>query len=654
MQIRANGNFITGNTPVRSILFSQYLHILALIVIGAACYSNTFHVPFILDDESSIQLHTPAHGLANFFKDGAGYNHLPNRAFGYLTFALNYEFGQLNLPGYHLVNLLIHISTSLLVYAFTRLLFRTPLMTQTQELPQGKMFAFIVALFFTCHPIQTQAVTYIVQRFTSLTTMLYLAALICYLRWRLLQTDMTQATQRQGLGWYCLAMLSTILAMKTKEISVTLPVIILLFEYSFFGAPKRKLLAKLTPLLMTLAIIPVTTFLKFDPVVKSTGGGVGAYLSDTQSNPYDIVRMTRWEYLYTQFNVICTYFRLLLFPVNQHLDYDYPINQTIFEPRALFALTLILTILAATVFMFAKSRKTLISTSPDNPVAVNPSTATAPMLLLAAFGIFWFFITLSIESSIIAIRDVIYEHRLYLPSYGFILTMTALATLMLNQAAGIYPKVRQLAFITVTGLIVVLSIATYSRNAVWGDWITLWTDNVSKAPNKPRPHNILGIGYYYKGNFEAALKEYHEAIRLKPDFIEAYYNIALVHSANRNYKEAINFYLKVLNLSAFDAPRHASAYNEIGINYAELNDSDQSVRAFESAVKYEPESAEFRNNYAFALSNAGKIDEAVQQFREALRLDPGNSYAMQALQGIRQRPDRTGLKQTPFADNAPK
>ena len=116
----------TGTKSAWRVVNRPYVHVLILIFLAIACYSNTFHVPMLLDDEGSIQLHTPVHGLANYFKDWAGYNFLPNRAFGYLTFALNYEFGGLNVTGFHLVNLVIHIGTALLVYALVVLTFRTP------------------------------------------------------------------------------------------------------------------------------------------------------------------------------------------------------------------------------------------------------------------------------------------------------------------------------------------------------------------------------------------------------------------------------------------------------------------------------------------------------------------------------------------------
>jgi tetratricopeptide (TPR) repeat protein len=587
----------------------------------------------ILDDEGSIQLHDPVHGLANFFKDWAGYNYLPNRAFGYLTFAINYEFGGLNPFGYHIVNLAIHILTGLLAYSLVRLIFRTPYMQHAGVLPDHvEMFAFVVALFFVCHPVQTQAVTYIVQRLTTLTTMFYLATLVCYLKWRMPEPE-APSSSPQRFAWYLLALLSTILAMKTKEISFTLPVMILLLECSFFGLPARHQLVKMTPLLLTILIIPLTTYFRIAPLIESTQGG-GSFLSDVNTPAYNIVRVTRPEYLYTQFSVLVTYLRLMFFPVNQHLDYDYPINHSLLEPRPLLSLLLLLSIFLFAIIMFLKSRQNLGQTVLGNQFFAPPAS---PMLRIAAFGIFWFFLTLSVESSIIVIQDVIYEHRLYLPSFGFFLSLTALGALVMKGLKNRFEWLQKLIFAAVACIAVILSVATYSRNNVWRDWITLWSDNVAKAPAKPRPHNILGIGYFYIGKYDEAMREYKEAARLKPDFIEAYYNMGLLHNAKKEHKEAIIMFMKVLGMSAFNATQHAKAYNEIGINYAELGNPDQAVAAFAAAVKYEPESIEFRNNYAFALMLKGDRNAAVKECLTVLNLSPGNAHAMEMLQELKSK-----------------
>jgi tetratricopeptide (TPR) repeat protein len=633
MQFEKYSGSSSQKSDAWKLLHLPSIHLLLIVVIGVAIYSNTFHVPFILDDEGSIQLHTPVHSLANYFAEGwPGYNYLPNRAFGYLTFALNFEFGGLNVTGYHLVNLIIHICTALLAYIFVKLIFRTPYMQQagiTNNQIGG--FALVVSLIFVCHPIQTQAVTYIVQRLTSMAAMFYLVALVCYMRWRLLQMHTALIARGQGLGWYCLAMISTILAMKTKEIAFTLPVIILLCEISFFGVPKWGLFKKLAPLITTLVIIPITMFIKLTPFVKSVGGGVGSYLSDTQSNQYDIVHFTRWEYLYTQFSVIITYLRLLLLPINQNLDYDYPINHSLFEPRVLFSLLTLLALLTLAVYLYVISSK-CIELSYRGQIF---SASTISLVRLASFGIFWFFITLSIESSIVLLRDVIFEHRLYLPSFGFFIAVVSCSTIGVIKLERHFKSFNNFSIIFVSVIVLTLSGATYLRNGIWQNWISLWSDTVTKSPGKPRAHNVLGIGYFYSSKFDEAMKEYEEAVRLKSDYIEAYYNMGLALGAKKQHAEAITMFLKVLSISAFNAEQFAQVYSEIGINYSELGMADLAAKAFAESVKHAPESAEYRNSYAYALWMRGYLDDALREFQTVTSIDPANSYAVQAISEIK-------------------
>lgn len=604
------------NTPL---LENQLLHILIISAIALCAYSNTFHVPFLFDDEGSIQLNAYVHGLRNFF--GGGYNFLPNRVVGYFTFALNYQLGELNVVGYHIVNILIHIGSSLLVYSLMLVTSLTPAFKNSFSQRQINIFALTVALLFVSHPIQTQAVTYIVQRIASLATLLYLAALVCYIKWRISRNESTSLLKGCATSWYILSLIITVLAMKTKEISFTLPLIILLYECSFFGRPRRKLLIQMTPLFLTLAIIPYTVFVSVNPTI-TLGGSI---LSDVNAPAYSIVRITRWEYFLTQFNVILTYLRLMFLPIHQNLDYDYPISHSLSEPRVMLSALIIAVILALAVYLFMLSK----------PLHQQHANARHhQMYRLASFGILWFFITLSVESSIIVIRDVIFEHRLYLPSFGFFVAITAFAALAIIRFQYSVKKIHNAVLPLVITIILALSAATYSRNSVWGNWFSIWNDTVTKSPNKPRPHNILGIGYYYDSKFDEALREFQEAVRLKPDFIEAYYNIGLIYKARNQYLEAIRIYQMSLSLSAFNAEHFAGIYNEIGMCYAEIGELEHSATAFAAAVKYNPDSAEFRNNYAFALSTKGNLNDALREYQAALSLDPGNEYALDAIQEI--------------------
>jgi len=283
---------------------------LFIVILGIIIYSNTFHAPFVFDDEPSITDNTVIRELGNFFLNDSGYRYNPRRFIGYLSFAVNYHLNGLDVTGYHLFNIAVHLINALLVFSLVRLSFRTPVLKDSSLFTSADVIAFLSAVLFVAHPVQTQAVTYIVQRVTSLAVLFSLSALVFYARWRLaLESGRSSA---RSLPLYILSIVSIILAMKTKEISFTLPVLIVLFDIFFF----RKLRpGYLVPVLLTMIIIPLDMLHVAKPL--------GEIISDVSTVTRVKSALSRWDYLFTQFAVIVTYLRLLIFPVNQNLDYDY-------------------------------------------------------------------------------------------------------------------------------------------------------------------------------------------------------------------------------------------------------------------------------------------------------------------------------------------
>jgi len=316
--------------------FRPYSHLLLILLVGGLAYSNSFNAPFTLDDLTSIVDNPRITDLADFAPGGSGYDFTPRRWVANFTFAVNYHFGGLEVWGYHLLNLLIHLGTASLVYALAALSFRTPHLATTRLARQDDTIALLAALLFVAHPIQTQAVTYIVQRLSSLATFFYLAALVLYVTARLIAekqledvVNQSGTTPKKARGkneptessnWRCGLLLAAstataVLAMHTKEIAFTLPLAAVLYEWCFFrGAWPRRLLF-LIPLLVTMLIIPVGILTGVD---SSPGTAIGEQLRASS----DIGRL---DYLTTQFRVLVTYLRLLILPINQNLDYDYPL-----------------------------------------------------------------------------------------------------------------------------------------------------------------------------------------------------------------------------------------------------------------------------------------------------------------------------------------
>jgi tetratricopeptide (TPR) repeat protein len=440
----------------------------------------------------------------------------------FLSFALNYLIGGYNPLGYHLVNITIHIINGLLVWSLVTLTLKTPVMERGTVNPQLKAaIALTAALIFITHPIQTQAVTYITQRFASLATLFYLLCLVLFARWRISRETLNPGPRT---FIYASSIFSAVLAMKTKEISFTLPFVIILYEFTFFSNFKRlrRRLLYLVPFLLTLAIIPLNYF--------APELGLGERGSDISEeirrlNILQLKTLSRHDYLITQFGVIVTYIRLLILPVNQNVDYDYPLYNSFFNPEVLLSFLFLISIFGFALFLFARSRKT------GNGYA-----------LMASFGILWFFITLSVESSMIALWDVIFEHRVYLPSVGLIITFSTCVFYGFDYAKErLGFKVSILVFTCAVLLVsaLPLSLASYSRNLVWEDEITFWEDVARKSPGKMRGHYNLGVIYNKRGRMDEAIENYKKAIRLKPDFADAHNNLGLTYSSLGRTEEAI-------------------------------------------------------------------------------------------------------------------
>jgi len=562
--------------PVRSLAV-----LLLLSVLAALIYANTFSVPFQFDDADNIVQNPWVKDLANFF-DLSG-----SRYMGFLSFALNYSVGGLQVLGYHLVNLIIHIANGFLVYSLVLLLFKaqsqhSPLTTHDSQPTTASWIALAAALLFVAHPIQTQAVTYIVQRFASLVTLFYLFTVVCYLKWRLAPSE-----TRSRFLWYGGAVLCTVLAMKTKENSFTLPFMILLVEGVFFRPFTRKRWIALIPFLLTLPIIPLSH-------PGAIGEGEAGFAQDT-------AEISRSGYLFTQFRVIVTYIRLLFLPIGQNLDYDYRIYHSILEPAVLLSFLFLLSIFILSLFVICNSRL----------------TTQDSQLRLMGFGIVWFFLTLSIESSIIPIKDVIFEHRLYLPSVGFFMALSIGVVMGRKwlQRQGIPAVWGVIGF----GVIVlVFSAMTYQRNHVWHDAMTLWQDVAKKAPQKPRGHNNLGLAYQDKGMLEAAIQEYLYALKIHPNYFKARNNLGSAYVNQGRFEEATQEFQVALKLRPDNAEVH---YNLGSVSMTEGR-LEEATQELQIALRLRPNYVKARNNLGTAFAMQGRFEEAIQEFQITLSHQP--------------------------------
>jgi protein O-mannosyl-transferase len=509
------------------------LHLLLILFVGLISYSNTFEVPFHFDDMRNV-VNNPLIQQWGYFihapkaQDAIQASDFRMRTMGFLSFALNYRIHRLEVLGYHIVNLAIHLANSFLVYLLVLLTFRTPKMRAAEQPesigcgsgPTGVHYiALFSSLLFVSHPIQTQAVTYIVQRFASLATFFYLSSFVLYLGWRL------RRESRKDSGsciTYLASLLCAILAMKTKEAAFTLPILLCVYESLFFtGKPTRRILA-LMPFLLTCSIIPLSALSTLPQHQMNLGGLI--------QKSRVLTEMSRMDYLFTQFTVVPLYIRLIFLPFGQNLDHDHPLYHSFGNPKVLLSLLFIALLLAIAGYVLILSR------SGDK------------RLRLIAAGIFWFFLALLPESSIIPVVDVVYEHRVYLPSVG---AFTAIAVALFVLAEKLRsrfgrqpsllpraerkrmkqgPKVPMGWIFSLSAIITTCTATTYMRNVVWQSGVSLWEDAARKSPNKDRVQNTLGMNYLSADMLEEARQAFEKTLAINPKYWTAHFNLGVYYT----------------------------------------------------------------------------------------------------------------------------
>jgi tetratricopeptide (TPR) repeat protein len=458
----------------------------AALLLGALAYSGSLRGAFVFDDLPQI-LENPAIRNLGTFPAPWGREVLPNRWVAYLTFAVNHGLGGYDTFGWHLANLGIHLANAALVWAFVVLAFRSPRLRSSTLAASAGAVAFASAAIFATHPLGTQAVAYVVQRITSLATLFYLLSVVLYLAWRLRPGGPARPLLYAG------ALASALLALRTKEIAFTLPVSLALVEWAFLEGGRRRWLPILPVALLAL-LIPLS--------LLDLGKPVSAVLDSADSSTRVLPPAGRHDYLRTEAVVVARYLGLLALPVGQSIDHDVAIRRSWLAPDVA-ACTLLLAGLAALGAWMAWR---------STPRGGRPPLD--PAVRLVALGIAWFFVTLSVESSVIPITDVMNEHRAYLPSSALLpAAVTLLALLFRRLDAGRVARDTAVAGGIAAAL---LAVATWNRNRVWRDEESLWRDAMAKSPGHLRPLSNLGAALAKQRRFAEAIPVMRRATELDP------------------------------------------------------------------------------------------------------------------------------------------
>lgn len=610
------------------------LGIVVILLLGTLVYSNTFNVPFVYDDPYFIVKNKLIKNFDYFILPSTVENtffgvHFKNRIAAYFTLALNYKLGGLHVRGYHVFNLIVHLSNALLLYWFVLLSFKTDFakLDSVKHDPENPDFAMkpgytvslaifktprtmalFAALLFVSHPLMTEAVTYIIQRFSSLAAFFCLLSLCAYCRSRISVSPVAKWL------FYILSVASSACAMKTKEYAFTLPLIITAFEFMFFegkvgkggkAGKRANRILYLVPILMTMLIIPVGNF-----SVRSISDVTSVYRETGMSGSGLI---SRRQYLMTEFSVILTYLKLLIVPEGQNFDYDFPIYGKFLNPHVYLPLLALLSIMCTGAYLFYRSAK-------------NGSY----FYRMIAFGIVQFFLALAVESGIVSLSDVICEYRVYWASFGFFLClvtgmealtqkMNTRKTLNMRQKSETV-FVKKSTILLLILLVVYYSLGTYSRNILWQNKILLYEDTIEKSPNKARPHLSLGAAYAEYGRYDEANAQYKKSLSLKPAYVspETFLNMGVLYAIKGQFANALSMYKILLLLY----PKYADGYNDMGVVYYKQGQPDTALKYFNTAVMLQPDNVVYYINIGKVYVAKGMLDKASATYDRILQIEP--------------------------------
>jgi tetratricopeptide (TPR) repeat protein len=590
----------------------RFLIILLFSLLALWAYSGSVKGPFVFDDRPNI-LDNPHIRLSQLTARGiknAGF-HSPNktRPVANISFALNHYAHEYRTKGYHLINILIHITTGILLYSLFKTTRRTPGYGLKDKYPPT-LIPLFGALIWFANPLQTQSVSYIVQRMNSMAALFYVLSLLLYAKGRLhgIVSEKIGGSRNPGPGYHHLLFagcaVSALLALGSKQIAATLPVFIFLYEWYFFqDLDLAWLKRKIFPLIGISLFFVLLAFFY-------TGG----HPLERIVSSYELRQFTMIQRVLTEFRVVFFYITLLLFPhpSRLNLDHGFPISTSLVDPvTTLLSVIGVLGLMLLAVFRAKPNR-------------------------LLSFSILWYLGNLVIESSVIGL-EIIFEHRSYLPSMFVCLLIVTAVERGIRQK-----RIPVVLFIAVTA---VLLMWTHERNRVWGDRLTLWADCAAKSPNSARSHNNLGLALTGEGRTEEAIYHFERALEINSGFLKAHNNLALAlvaqasslgdqgrtAEATTSYQAAIATYQKALEIN----PGHDIVHNNLGVVLVGQGRIEEGIYHYQRAIQIRPEYAEAHNNLGIALRKKGDDASAADHYLKALEIHPDYAEAHNNLGVVR-------------------
>jgi len=532
--------------------------VLVLAVVGA--YYNTYGVPFVFDDIPSILRNPTIRDFGESLLPPADTT-VTGRPIANLTLALNWALNGDRVWSYHGLNVLIHAAAALVLFGLVRRTLQQSLL-RARYGTVAQPLAMTVAVLWALHPLQTESVTYISQRVESLMGLFYLLTLYGFVR---------SVEAERSWPWQVLSVTACALGMATKEVMVSAPLMVLLYDRTFVEGTWRNALARRRIYYSSLA----GTWLLLAWLAAGTHGrsgtaGLGAGIS-------------AWMYLLTQCHAIVHYLWLAIWPAPLIFDYGFWTVRGLGE--VWWQVLLLIGLGGATLLGLWR----------------RPA---------AGFLGAWFFGILAASSSFVPVASqTMAEHRMYL----------ALGAPVVAVMLGLESWLRRRALWLGVLLAIVLGGLTIRRNMDYRTEEAIWSDTVAKGPGNARAYGNLGHVYIEAGRWQEAIAASTEELKIDPDYRgDAHLNLGRALTELGRPAEAMPYFTEALRRK----PDSFDVHNNFGVALAALGRWSEAITQYEAALRLRPDFAETHNNLANALAKTGRLPEALAHYAAASRLRP--------------------------------
>jgi protein O-mannosyl-transferase len=550
------------NVKSTDVIGYQVKPLIILTCMGLLAFWATFHSPFLYDDAHAI-VENPYIQQLDGFQKNVGIENIFNRSVLLLTFAINREIGGLEVFGYHLANILIHILTGLVWYFLVReLLLLEPDRQRLKRLP------LICASMHLLNPLTVETVSYISTRSSGLATLFYLLAF--YIFCRLVRPRKKVLTSVEKIFFITGIVGFLFLGVGSKEIVVTFPIMAVIYIWMITLSENRKFLkVKVGILLLPILFYFCYRYLEL--------GSIFSLKTDPASG-----ETSRYLYFFSQIKVAVNYYLLKLFlPFNLNFEPDIRLLPIIMDWQFVFASG----VFGTGAFMVYRHKS-----------------------LVFQFAVLWFVITLLPTSSFVPLKQIATEHRTYLPGLGFSLVLG----MVFLSVPRVFATLLLLIFLSLSFLL------TVTRSLDYRSEVLLWEDTAEKSPNKPLVHNNLATAYMESKMFLEAERELTVTLQLNPNQSDAYANLGHIHFQRENWKQAIEEFKRSILLGS----NKSDTYYFSGLAWSKQGAFAEAIPFLQQAINIRPH----KSHYHFDLGNAYQhtrfFDEALQEFRQTLKIQP--------------------------------